>query len=187
MEKIRWHGRGGNGAFSAAKILGYAVSVHGNKYAQAFPSFGPERRGAPVLGFTRISDTVINDHSQINMCHCVVVLDETLQGEVDFTEGIEDGGTLLINTTKTSEAIKEELQIRDAVNVVAVDATKLAMEVLGRNIVNTALMGAAIAVNEMCAISDVEKALDDMMSPKLAEKNKRLIRMAYEQVKGDLA
>ena len=78
MKQIRWHGRGGNGAFTAARLLGVAASVFEGKSAQAFPSFGPERRGAPVLGFTRIAEKTITDHSQVYECDCVIVLDETL-------------------------------------------------------------------------------------------------------------
>lgn len=90
MKEIRWHGRGGNGGFTAARLLGYAASLHCGKYAQAFPSFGPERRGAPVLGFTRIDDAPITDHSQVYSCDCVIVLDETLLEVVNILEGLKE-------------------------------------------------------------------------------------------------
>ncbi len=183
MKKIRWHGRGGNGAFTAAKILGYAVSVYGNKYAQAFPSFGPERRGAPVLGFTRISDEVITDHSQIAVCDYSIVLDETLYNEVDFTKGIAKDGYLILNTASTKEEAIKKFNISDDVKLIVIDATKMAMETLGRNIVNTALMGVAIGTGGICDIEDAKKALDDMMSPKVAAKNKELIEAASNYVK----
>ena len=99
MKEIRWHGRGGNGGFTAARLLGYAASLHCGKYAQAFPSFGPERRGAPVLGFTRIDDAPITDHSQVYSCDCVIVLDETLLEVVNILEGLKEDGSVFINST----------------------------------------------------------------------------------------
>jgi pyruvate ferredoxin oxidoreductase gamma subunit len=96
--EVRWHARGGQGGFTAARLLGLAASVFEDNYAQAFPSFGPERRGAPVLGFTRIDDKPIDDHSQVYECDYVVVLDETLMKVVDVKRGLRDGGMLLINT-----------------------------------------------------------------------------------------
>ncbi len=184
MKKIRWHGRGGNGAFTAAKLLGYAVSVYGNKYAQAFPSFGPERRGAPVLGFTRISDEKITDHSQISVCDFSIVLDETLFNEVNFAMGIEKGGYLIVNTPSNNEEVKTKYNVSDDVNIVTIDATKMAIDILGVNIVNTALMGAAMATGDICDIEDAKKAMDDMMNAKVAAKNKELVTAAYDYVKG---
>ena len=130
MTEIRWHGRGGLGAFTAARLLGAAVSLHEGKYALAFPSFGPERRGAPVFAYTRIDGSPITDRSEVTACDCAVVLDDTLFGD-PVKSGLKPGATVIINTTKP----KEDFQINGA-QVVTVDATGLALEILGRPITN---------------------------------------------------
>ena len=126
MTEIRWHGRGGLGAFTAARLLGSAVSLHEGKYALAFPSFGPERRGAPVFAFTRIDGKPITDRSEVTECDCAVVLDDTLFGD-PVKSGLKPGATVVINTTRP----KEEFQI-SGVQVVTVDAIGLALEILRR-------------------------------------------------------
>ena len=149
MTEIRWHGRGGLGAFTAARLLGCAVSLFEGKYALAFPSFGPERRGAPVFAFTRI-----------------------------VKKGLKPGATVIINTTKD----KSQFAIDD-VQVVTVDATGLALEILGRPITNVPLLGALIAATGITSVSAVEAAIDDQLAPKLREKNKKLLNKTYEIVK----
>lgn len=183
MQEIRWHGRGGNGAFTAAKLLGYAVSVHEHKFAQAFPSFGPERRGAPVLGFTRISEAPITDHSQVYSCDCVVVLDETLCEVAEVSKGLKEDGVLIINTKKPAEQWKAAEPYAQVRRLVTLDATKIALEVLGSAIVNTVMLGAAAAASDLVSLEAIESAVDGMMSPGLREKNKQAIRCAYQQVK----
>jgi len=123
MIEVRWHGRGGNGAFTAAKLLGNAASIHEGKAAQAFPSFGPERRGAPVLGFTRISDEVITDHSQVYECDCVVVLDETLCEVVDTTAGLKDDSTYIINSTRSKDDLIKNPLFKGVKSLVVIDGT----------------------------------------------------------------
>ena len=162
MTEIRWHGRGGLGAFTAARLLGCAVSLFEGKYALAFPSFGPERRGAPVFAFTRIDDKV---------------LDDTLFGD-PVKKGLKPGATVIINTTKD----KSQFAIDD-VQVVTVDATGLALEILGRPITNVPLLGALIAATGITSVSAVEAAIDDQLAPKLREKNKKLLNKTYEIVK----
>lgn len=180
MIEVRWHGRGGNGAFTAAKLLGNAASIHEGKAAQAFPSFGPERRGAPVLGFTRISEEVITDHSQVYECDCVVVLDETLCDAVDTTAGLKDDGTYVINTARSKEELINDQRFKGIKNLVAIDATKIALEMLDAPIVNTILLGAAVGSTGMVSMDSVEKAIDDMMGRNLSEKNKAAARKSYD-------
>lgn len=180
MIEVRWHGRGGNGAFTAAKLLGNAASIHEGKAAQAFPSFGPERRGAPVLGFTRISDEVITDHSQVYECDCVVVLDETLCDVVDTTAGLKDNGTYVINSIRSKTEWMSDPHFRGIKNLVVIDGTRIALEMLGAPIVNTVLLGAMIGATGMVTIDSVEKAIDDMMGKGLREKNKAAVKQAYE-------
>lgn len=180
MIEVRWHGRGGNGAFTAAKLLGNAASIHEGKSAQAFPSFGPERRGAPVLGFTRISDEVITDHSQVYDCDCVVVLDETLCEVVDTTAGLKDNGTYVINTVRSKKELADDPYFKGIKNLIAINGTQIALEMLGAPIVNTVLLGAMVGATGMATIDSVEKAIDDMMGQSLREKNKAVVKKAYD-------
>lgn len=180
MVEIRWHGRGGQGGFTAARILGSAASVYCGKYAQAFPSFGPERRGAPVLGFTRIDEKKITDRSEVYSCDYVIVLDETLMGPA-VTAGLKGNTIILINT---SDADKYKNMTDN--KIVAVDATSLSLEILGRPITNTAMMGALIAVSNVVSIDAAKKAIEDNMKANIAKKNKVLIEKAYEIMKGVL-
>ncbi len=183
MQEIRWHGRGGNGAFTAARLLGYAASIHEGKYAQAFPSFGPERRGAPVQGFTRISEVPITDHSQVYSCDCVIVLDETLCDVVDVTKGLKEEGILVVNTQRTTEDLRERRNFHAVKHLITLDATKVALDILGAPIVNTVMLGAAASAANLCTLDALEGAVDGMMAPRLREKNKKAIRTAYELAK----
>ena len=183
MKQIRWHGRGGNGAFTAARLLGVAASVFEGKSAQAFPSFGPERRGAPVLGFTRIADKTITDHSQVYECDCVIVLDETLCDVTNVAAGLKPDGVLVINTRKTADEAVQHIGFEDPSRIVVIDATDIALELLGNPIVNTIMLGAAVGATEMVSMESVEKAIDDVMGRNLREKNKKAARAAYDKVK----
>ncbi|MCC8027599.1 MAG: 2-oxoacid:acceptor oxidoreductase family protein [Clostridium sp.] len=180
MIEIRWHGRGGQGAFTAARLLGNAVSIYGGKYALAFPTFGPERRGAPVMAFTRIDENPITDRSEVNECDAALVLDDTLFGD-SVKKGLKPGSTMVINTIKASG----EFQMED-VHVITVDATGLALEILGRPITNVPMIGALLAAAGITSLSYVEKAIDDQLAPKIREKNKKLLYAAYHRVKGEL-
>ena len=184
MKEIRWHGRGGNGGFTAARLLGHAAALYGGMYAQAFPSFGPERRGAPVLGFTRISDAPITDHSKVYACDCVIILDETLIDSVNVLEGAKEDCVVVINSAHPAEEFKARPGFDQVRHVIAIDATQLALRELGANIVNTIMMGAAVGATELVTLEALEQAIDESMAPALREKNKRVVRMAYEQVRG---
>lgn len=168
MIEVRWHARGGQGGFTAAKLLGLAASVFEDNYAQAFPSFGPERRGAPVLGFTRIDDKPIDDHSQVYECDYVVVLDETLMEVVNVTRGLKNGGILLINTETTPESFK----LGGNFKVVTINATDIALNVLKAPITNTTMMGALAAASGIVDIESVLSAIDAGMPENLREERK---------------
>jgi 2-oxoacid:acceptor oxidoreductase gamma subunit (pyruvate/2-ketoisovalerate family) len=184
LKEIRWHGRGGNGAFTAAKLLGSAASIYEGKFSQAFPAFGPERRGAPVAGFTRISEEVITDHSQVYECDCVIVLDETLCDVVDVTVGMKSDAVLLINSEKTADEVRKEKNLKNIKNIVTIDATSIALEKLGRPIVNTVMLGAAMGITQLVSLTSLEEAIGDMMKGALGEKNKTAARIAYDKTKG---
>lgn len=186
MKEIRWHGRGGNGGFTSARLLGHAAALHCGKYAQAFPSFGPERRGAPVLGFTRIDDVPVTDHSQVYACDCVIVLDETLLDVVDILDGLKEDGAVFINSALPAEEMRKRPGFEKITTLVTIDASAIALQELGANIVNTIMMGAAVGGTDLVTLESLEAAIDSSMSPNLREKNKKVTRMAYEIVKGGM-
>lgn len=170
MFELRWHGRGGQGSFTGAKLIGVASVIYQQRFAQAFPSFGPERRGAPVLGFNRISDMPITDRSEIYACDRMIFLDETLFN-MAYLKDLKEGGRVLINTQK---------HIAHP-SVICFDATGLALEILGRPIANTAMMGLlAASTPEEFDIEAIRKALASDLKPSLVEKNLALLDQAYE-------
>lgn len=177
MIEIRWHGRGGQGAFTAARLLGEA-SIGEDKYAQAFPSFGPERRGAPVLSFTRISEEPIYDHSELESCDYVVVLDDTLYGP-NVYDGIKKDGVLVVNTTKDASEFADS-----GVKVVTIDATAIALDIIKRDITNVPMAGVLAAVTDVVSLDSINKAIDAQLAPKIREKNKKLLVTAYNAAKG---
>jgi len=178
MDEIRFHGRGGQGAVTAAMILSVAAFKDG-KFTQAFPKFGVERRGAPVQAFTRISDSFIRRKSAVYNPDYLVVLDSTLFGAVDITDGFNPDGMVIVNTNKSAD----ELGLGQY-NVRTLDVSKLALEVLGRDIVNTAMLGAFAGFTGMVSIKGLAAGVDEQFSGSLAEKNKNLIEQVYEQAKG---
>ena len=175
MKEIRWHGRGGQGGFTASRLLGIAASVHGGKHALAFPSFGPERRGAPVLAFTKIDDTKIHDRSEVQESDFVVVMDETLITP-GFTKGIRPGACILINTQDLSQ-YAEQL---NSFELKGIDATSLAMEILGRPITNTAMYGALAAASGLVSKEAAIASIHTEMKPKLAALNEKIVERAFE-------
>lgn len=179
MKEIRWHGRGGQGGFTAARLLGMAGSLYDDYYVQAFPSFGPERRGAPVLGFTRIDTKPINDRSKVYTCDYVVVLDESLLDVVDVREGLKPGGVLLIN----SERDAKYFQTTGDYQVHTLWATGIALEVLGQPVTNTAMFGALIAVSELVSLPAALKAVELTLPKEISEKNKKVVEFAYNQLR----
>jgi pyruvate ferredoxin oxidoreductase gamma subunit len=176
MIEIRWHGRGGQGAVTSAEILAEAAISEG-KYAQAFPSFGPERRGAPVLAFVRISaNQPIRVRSSITEPDIVVVLDPGLLRSVNVASGLKPGGIVIVNTIKTAEQIHKEFGI--TAPVATVGATKIAMELLGVNITNTTMIGAVMKVAEVVNLDSLNAPINKRFG-RLGEKNIAAMRRAY--------
>lgn len=173
MLNIRFHGRGGQGAVTAAELLAVAVSFEG-KYSQAFPVFGVERRGAPVTAFCRIDEKPIRLHQQIYEPNIVIVLDRKLLEAVDVCKGLKGDGMVIVNTRKK----KEELGIK-AKNVYAVDATGIALKHIGAPIVNTAMLGAFAKATNLVKLESIEKAIGERFSKDIAEKNKKAIEECY--------
>jgi len=180
MIRVRWLGRGGQGSFTASRLLGKAASIFEGKYALAFPSFGPERRGAPVLAFTRIDDKKITDRSEVPEYEYLVVMDSTLLDE-NSIQGLTAGGSIIVNSSSGEEfnSVLKEFK------VISLDATSLALEILGLPITNTAMLGALVAASDMVSLESVIKSIEDEMKPAVAEKNKIIVEKAYMQVRGN--
>lgn len=181
MIEVRWHGRGGQGSFTVARLLGAIAALYENKHALAFPSFGPERRGAPVLGFTKIDHKKINDRSEVELCDYVIVLDETLVTDSTF-KGIKDNGIIIINT-KTPNKYQQMTSLK----VVAIDATTLALKVLKRPITNTAMLGALIATTDLVSLDSAIKGIQSELKPSIVDKNISVVKEAYTIVKNQMA
>jgi len=177
MREIRFHGRGGQGAVTAAQLLAIAA-FHEGKQSQAFPRFGVERRGAPVESFIRISDDKINIRSGVYTPDIIVVLDSSLVEAEDVTNGLKPKGTIVINTTKSAD----ELGIKNY-EVFTVDATSIAMNIFRKPIVNTAILGAFAAATKLVSLDSINKAIEERFerSQKLIDINKQAVREAYEK------
>ncbi len=176
--EIRWHGRGGQGAVTSAELLARAAIDEG-KYAQAFPSFGPERRGAPVMAFDRISNTEpIRIRSEVVEPDIVVALDSSLLRIVNVTSGLKEKGVLVLNTRRSLEDIAAEFG--DKWRLAVVDAGKIARELLGVNIVNTTMLGALLRATEVVKMESLSGPLQDRFK-RLAERNTAAMKRAYDE------
>ena len=176
--ELRWHGRGGQGAVTSAELLAQAA-INEDKYAQAFPSFGPERRGAPVQAFNRVDiKEPIKLRAEVTQPDVVIVLDPGLLSIINVTSGLKNNGIVIINTKKTAKQLMDEFGIKGKVAVV--DATKIAREVLGVPIVNTTMLGALLKATQ---IVDRESLKEPIMKRfgKLAERNIKTMEMAYQE------
>jgi len=177
LVEIRWHGRGGQGAVTSAELLAKAAIDEG-KYAQAFPSFGPERRGAPVLAFDRISSKApIRIRAGITEPDVVVVLDPTLLGIVDVASGLKEKGILILNTKKTLQDI--QTRFGNKWRLALVDATRIARELLGVPIVNTTMLGALLRATEVVKTESLFEPLTERFR-RLAEGNIKAMKKAFD-------
>jgi len=153
MIELRFHGRGGQGAVTSAELLALAA-INTGKFATAFPSFGPERRGAPVVAFARVSDNPIKLRCKVYEPDVVIVLDPSLVEIAKPSDGLKESGVLVLNTTQDAQAIKQALNFRGRVAVV--DATRIAKEVLGLPITNTTMVGALVKAANLLSVEDLE-------------------------------
>lgn len=187
LTEIRWHGRGGQGAKTAATMVAEAALDEG-KYSQGFPEYGPERMGAPMRGYTRISNGPIRLHCPIIAPDVVVVLDASLIGTEDVAEGLEAEGAILINTPDSPAEMRKKLGIRQG-KVYTVDATKIAIETIGRPIPNTPMIGALIRVSGFMKLETVYEDIRHKFLKKLGERgvqgNIAAVQRAYQEVQGE--
>ncbi len=185
--EIRWHGRGGQGAKTAATFLAEAVMAAG-KHSQGFPEYGPERRGAPVRGYTRIADRPIRRHCGVASPDIVVVLDSSLldSPSADVTAGTNKNTMFLVNTTMSAEETKAKLSV-DGAFFGAVDASGIAKEEFGQPIPNTPMMGALMKAKDILPLDQVCDCLSikfgKKLTPRMLEGNLRAVRRAYEELK----
>ena len=177
MIEIRFHGRGGQGAVTSAELLALAAIGEG-KYAQAFPSFGPERRGAPVVAFCRINDQPIKIRANIYEPDLVVVLDASLLKIVNVAAGLKPDGILITTSKDSPEKVKKDLKVKNRVAVV--DATKIAMEVLGLPITNTTLLGSLVMASGVVKKESFIHPLKERFG-RIAEKNISAFEQAYQK------
>ena len=185
--EIRWHGRGGQGAKTASLLLADAAFNTG-KYIQGFPEYGPERMGAPITAYNRISDEPITIHSNIYEPDYVVVVDDTLLESVNVTAGLKETGAIIINTTKDEEYLREALKGYNG-DIYKIDARKISMETLGKYFPNTPMLAAIVKVSK---IMTDEAFLEDMIGsfkhkfakkPEVIEGNMKALEMALNEVK----
>jgi len=181
LREIRWHGRGGQGAWTASELLARAAIQEG-KYIQSFPEFGPERMGAPVKAFTRISDAPINLHCAVYSPDVVAVLDPTLLKTVPVTEGLRKDGVLVINTRETPAQLSKQLNFPSQ-QLWTISATDIAVRILGRPITNTAMLGAVARTAEIVDLKSIQEAIKERFPLKIAERNMKIVEKAYKEVK----
>ena len=187
LVEIRWHGRGGQGAKTASLLLADAAFNTG-KYIQGFPEYGPERMGAPITAYNRISTSPIRIHSNIYEPDYVVVVDDTLLECVDVTSGLKESGAIVINTTKDADYLKAALKGYKG-KIFTIDARKVSMETLGRYFPNTPMLAAIVKVSK---VMDEKDFLEDMQEsfkhkfakkPEVIEGNMKALEMALNEVK----
>ena len=179
LTEVRFHGRGGQGAWTASLLLAQA-GLKETRFIQSFPAFGPERAGAPITAFTRISDSPIFIHSSVYEPDVVVVLDPTLLGQT-VIQGLKKDTLMVVNTEHSPGEIREQLGIPDT-KVWTIDATSLALEILKRPITNTAMLGAVIKATGLVKLESLLEAASVRFTGSIREPNLKLIRAAYEEV-----
>ena len=185
MIEIRWHGRGGQGAKTAAQLVAQ-IALEEGRFSQGFPEYGPERAGAPIRGFTRVSDAAIRLHCPIERPDVVVVFDDTLIGLPAITEGADHSTIFVVNTTQTPAAMGQQLHAAEGL-VYCVDATRISIEELGRPMPNTPMIGALIKATACISIGTLKKDIQKKFLAKFGERvvrgNIRAVERAFEEVR----
>jgi pyruvate ferredoxin oxidoreductase gamma subunit len=185
LVEIRWHARGGQGAVTAAKLVA-ETALEQDKYFQAMPEYGAERMGAPIVAFTRIADDPVTIHSSITNPDIVIVLDDSLLGTVPVADGLKEDGTVIVNTTKSPEEVRDALGVAGR-TVATVDATGIAIDTIKRAIPNTPMLGALCKATGIMdiemVIGHVERSLGKKFSDEVVAGNVAAVRRAYEEAK----
>ncbi|MFB0565341.1 MAG: 2-oxoacid:acceptor oxidoreductase family protein [Candidatus Aminicenantaceae bacterium] len=184
--EIRWHGRAGQGVVTAAATLADVLSSEEGKYVQAFPEFGAEKRGAPILAFNRISQKPIRSHSQVYYPDIVVVTDPSLLGMVDISGGAKEDAIFIINTTFDIPLIRKKLSIGER-KIYALDAYTIASDELGKAIPNVPMVAALVKITNLMNLEKFKErtkvSLEKKLRPEVVEMNLRTINRAFKEVK----
>lgn len=187
--EIRWHGRGGQGAKTAALVLGEAILGAG-KFMQAFPEYGPERMGAPVKSFNRMSDEPIRLHTGVTTPDIVLVLDESLMTTIDVTQGLSESGVLIVNTARSPKDVRRAIGLKGG-NVFTVDASAISKEELGRPIPNMPMLGALMKATSMLDWSSMLRNTREKLEkkfkskPEVVDGNIRAMERAHTEVQSE--
>lgn len=187
LVEIRWHGRGGQGAKTASLLLADAAFNTG-KYIQGFPEYGPERMGAPITAYNRISNSPIRIHSNIYKPDYVVVVDDTLLESIDVTAGLKESGAIVINTTKDANYLNSVLNGYSG-DIYTIDARKVSMEALGKYFPNTPMLAAIVKVSKVMTDEELLKDMEGSFKHKFAKKpeviegNMKALEMALREIK----
>ena len=188
LVEIRWHGRGGQGAKTASLLLADAAFNTG-KYIQGFPEYGPERMGAPITAYNRISNSPIVIHSNIYEPDYVVVVDDSLIGAVDVTSGLKDNGAIVINTNEDIDSLRKKLNGFSG-KIYTIDASKISLECLKANFPNTAMLAAVVNITKIMSKEELVDNMKDAFSHKFAKKpeviepNMEALLRGYNEIKG---
>ena len=184
--EIRWHGRGGQGTVTAAKVLA-DTCLSGGRYVQAFPEYGPERAGAPLRAYNRISSKKLRMHCPVLEPDIVAVADATLLDSINTAEGAKDNTLFLVNTSKDPKDVKEKLKAGQNQKVFTLDATKIAIECFGRAMPNAPMLGAVCKITGLITLEhlleDVKKSFGKKFSQKIIDGNLEATKRGYEEVK----
>lgn len=180
MIEIRFHGRGGQGAVTSAELVALAAIEEG-RHAQSMPSFGPERRGAPVQAFLRVADEPIRVRAEVTHPDIVVILDDSLLQVVPVTGGLKSSGLVVVNTRQTEDAVREGLKYQG--KLATVDALAIALEALKVPITNTTMIGALLKASGLMPLEAIVPQIQHRFNPKLAERNITALKRAFEETK----
>jgi pyruvate ferredoxin oxidoreductase gamma subunit len=184
--ELRWHGRGGQGTVTAAKILADAC-LSGGRYVQAFPEYGPERAGAPLRAYNRVSERELRMHCPVLHPSAVGIVDATLLDAVNVTEGATDNASFVVNTSKEPKDVRAKLKASSTQKVYTIDASKISIEAIGRALPNAPMLGAVVRVTGLVSLEhlleDVKKSFGKKFSQKIIDGNMEAVRRGYEEVK----
>ena len=183
--EIRWHGRGGQGTITAAKVLADAC-LSGGRFVQAFPEYGPERAGAPLRAYNRISSKQIRMHCPVLKPKVISIVDFTLLDSINVSEGATNDAIFIINTSKDPQEVREKLKAKNGQKIFTVDATKIALECIGRALPNSPMLGAICKATGLITIDhllyDIKKSFGKKFSQIIIEGNLEAARRGYEEV-----
>ena len=184
--EIRWHGRGGQGTVTAAKVLADAC-LSGGRYVQAFPEYGPERAGAPLRAYNRVSSNELRMHCPVIHPQVVCVVDVTLLESINVGEGAKEDALFIVNTSKDPKEIRIKLDAKSGQKVFTVDATKIAIDCIGKALPNAPMLGALCKVTQLVSLEhlleDVRKSFGKKFSQKIIDGNLAATKRGYEEVK----